>query len=83
MPRLGQLIASLRGQMRPYAKLYQDDPAQRRLIQSEHYAMLKALGRHDQESIARIISEHISRPARLALGKLSEGQEMTADFSTS
>ena len=33
-------------------KLYQDDPAQRRLIQSEHYAMLKALGRHDQESIA-------------------------------
>lgn len=81
LPRLGELIASLRGQMRPYAKLYQDDPEQRRLIQSEHYAMLKALGKRDQESIARIIGEHISRPARVGLAKLSEGKEMAADFT--
>jgi DNA-binding GntR family transcriptional regulator len=83
LPRLGQMIASLRGQMRPYAKLYQDDPEQRRLIQSDHYAMLRALDKCDQESIARIIGEHISRPARVALAKLSEGKEMAADFSTS
>lgn len=81
LPRLGQLIANLRGQMRPYAKLYQEDPVQRRLIQSDHYAMVKALRAHDQDSIAQIIGEHISRPARLALSKLSEGNEMAADFS--
>jgi DNA-binding GntR family transcriptional regulator len=81
LPRLVELITSLRGQMRPYAKLYQDDPEQRRLVQLEHYALLKALGKRDQESIARIIGEHISRPARVALAKLSEGREMAADFS--
>lgn len=80
LPRLGQLIANLRGQMRPYAKLYQDDPEQRRLIQSDHYAMAKALRAHDEDGIAQIIGEHISRPARLALSKLSEGKEMAADF---
>lgn len=80
LSRLAQLIASLRGQMRPYAKLYQNDQEQRRLVQSDHYAMLKALGKRDQEGISRIIGEHISRPARLSLAKLSEGKEMATDF---
>jgi DNA-binding GntR family transcriptional regulator len=81
LPCLGQMIASLRGQMRPYAKLYQNDPEQRRLIQADHYAMLKALDERDQQRIAQIIGEHISRPARVALTKFSEGKEMAADFS--
>lgn len=81
MPRLCQMVASLRGQMRPYAKLYQDDTVQRRIVQSEHYAVLKALRKHDRDEIGRIIREHISRPARLALAKLSADKEMVADFS--
>ncbi|MCC6890269.1 MAG: GntR family transcriptional regulator [Hyphomicrobiales bacterium] len=81
LPRLCQLIAGLRGQMRPYAKLYQDDPEQRRRIQFDHYALLTALRRHDAQKIAKIVGEHISRPARLALAKLSEGPELAADFT--
>lgn len=81
MPRLCQMIAGLRGQMRPYAKLYQDDPEQRHAIQSDHRAMVRALRKHDREKIADIIREHISRPARLALAKLSADKELVADFS--
>jgi DNA-binding GntR family transcriptional regulator len=67
--------------MRPYAKLYSDDPEQVRHVQAEHYTLLKALRKRDEASIKRILHEHLSRPARLALSKLGAPEEMTADFS--
>jgi DNA-binding GntR family transcriptional regulator len=81
LPRLSQMIIGLRGQMRPYAKLYSDDPEQVRHVQAEHYTLLKALRKRDEASIKRILHEHLSRPARLALSKLGAAEEMTADFS--
>jgi DNA-binding GntR family transcriptional regulator len=81
LPRLSQMIIGLRGQMRPYAKLYSDDPEQVRHVQAEHYTLLKALRTRDEASIKRILHEHLSRPARLALSKLGAAEEMTADFS--
>lgn len=82
MPRLSQMIAGLRGQMRPYAKLYNDDPEQVMNVQTEHYALLKALRNRDDASIRRIMQEHLARPARLALGKLTAAREITSDFVT-
>jgi DNA-binding GntR family transcriptional regulator len=81
LPRLSQMIIGLRGQMRPYAKLYNDDPEQVRHVQAEHYALLKALRKRDGTSIYRILHEHLSRPARLALSKLGAAKEMTSDFA--
>ncbi len=40
LPRLSQMIAGLRGQMRPYARLYDEDPEQVRNVQTEHYALV-------------------------------------------
>lgn len=81
LPRLTQMVAGLRGQMRPYSKLYHDDPDQVSKVQMEHYALLKAIRKRDKEKIAQIIREHLSRPARLALAKLGTSKEMVADFS--
>jgi DNA-binding GntR family transcriptional regulator len=81
LPRLSQMIIGLRGQMRPYAKFYSDDPEQVRHVQAEHYALLKALLKRDEASIRRIFHEHLSRPARLALSKMGAAKEMTADFA--
>ena len=81
LPRLSQMIIGLRGQMRPYAKLYNEDPEQVRHVQAEHYTLLKALRKRDGASINRILHEHLSRPARLALSKLGAAKEMTSDFA--
>jgi len=80
LPRLSQMIAGLRGQMRPYAKLYHDDPEQARHVQAEHYALLKAIEKRDKEKLVHIIREHLARPARLALAKLEAPKEMVLDF---
>lgn len=80
LPHLTRMIVGLRGQMRPYAKLYNDDPEQVKHVQAEHYALLQALRKRDKGSIKRIIQEHLARPARLALGKLGAATELIADF---
>lgn len=80
LPHLTRMIVSLRGQMRPYAKLYSDDPEQVKHVQEEHYALLQALRKRNDASIKRIIHEHLARPARLALGKLGAAPEIIADF---
>lgn len=82
LPRLAQMIVGLRGQMRPYAKLYHDEPEQVRNVQVEHYALLKAIRKRDKEKIAQIIREHLSRPARLALAKMGSAKETISDFSS-
>jgi DNA-binding GntR family transcriptional regulator len=82
LPRLSQMIAGLRGQMRPYAKLYHDDPEQVRKVQAEHYALLKAIKKRDHAKIVQIMREHLSRPARLALAKMGTSNEMIFDFSS-
>ncbi len=81
LPRLTQTIVGLRGQMRPYAKLYNADPEQVRHVQAEHHAILKALRDRDDASIRRIMHEHLARPARLALGKLGAPPELMSDFA--
>lgn len=81
LPRLSQMIAGLRGQMRPYAKLYHDEPEQTQHVQAEHYELLKALKKRDKEKIAQIIHEHMARPARLALAKLGAPKETAFDTS--
>ena len=81
LPRLTQTIVGLRGQMRPYAKLYNDDPDQVKHVQKEHYAVLQALRKRDYADIKSIIHEHLSRPARLALSKLGGPPELMNDFA--
>jgi DNA-binding GntR family transcriptional regulator len=81
LPHLTRMIVGLRGQMRPYAKLYNDDPEQVKHVQAEHYALLQALRKRDEASIKRIIHEHLARPARLALGKLGAPAEIITNFS--
>jgi len=81
LPRLTQMIVGLRGQMRPYARLYNEDPDQVKHVQKEHYDIVQALRRRDYDKIKSIIREHLSRPARLALSKLGASAELTADFS--
>lgn len=80
LPRLSQMIAGLRGQMRPYAKLYHNDPDQSRHVQAEHYALLKAIKKRDKNKIAQIIHEHLARPARLALAKMGAAKEIAFDI---
>lgn len=82
-PRLTKMIVGLRGQMRPYARLYVDNPSQIKHVQVEHYALLKAVRKRDYAGIQRIIHEHLARPARLALNKLGGRPEMVSNFARS
>lgn len=82
LPRLAELVTGLRGQMRPYAHLYTDDPSQIRHVQVEHYAILKALRTRNIEQVKSIIYEHLARPARIALAKLGATPEMLERFQT-
>lgn len=75
LPRLIHLVSVLRGQMRPYAKLYLGNAEHLAAAQSEHYALLAALRAGDTDSIERIVEDHLSRPARLAIEAFEKGAE--------
>jgi len=70
LPRLTQYIEVLRGQMRPYAKLYLSDPKHVRMAQEEHYVMIEAARRHDPQAVRPALVEHLRRPAHMALKAL-------------
>lgn len=70
LPRLMQNVEVLRGQMRPYAKLYLSDPKHVTMAQEEHYRMLKAARRRDPAAIRPDLVEHLRRPAHMALKAL-------------
>lgn len=67
MPRLFQLIAVLRGQMRPYSKTYLDDPTHVSQAQAEHYQLIRAMRERDETKIRTIIRDHLRRPTQLAV----------------
>jgi DNA-binding GntR family transcriptional regulator len=70
LPRLAQYAGVLRGQMRPYAKLYLSDPKHVQMAQVEHYAMIAAARQHDPHAIRPALVEHLRRPAHMALAAL-------------
>lgn len=74
MPRLFQLIAVLRGQMRPYSKTYLNDPAHVSQAQAEHYQLLRAMRERDDTQIRTIIRDHLRRPTQLAIIALGKAR---------
>jgi DNA-binding GntR family transcriptional regulator len=70
LPRLAQYAGVLRGQMRPYAKLYLSDPRHVETAQVEHYAMIAAARQRDPHAIRPALVEHLRRPAHMALAAL-------------
>lgn len=70
LPRLTQYAGVLRGQMRPYSKLYLSDPKHVQMAQAEHYAMIAAARRRDPHAIRPAMVEHLQRPAHMALAAL-------------
>jgi DNA-binding GntR family transcriptional regulator len=67
LPRLFQLIAVLRGQMRPYSKTYLHDLMHVAQAQAEHYQLLRAMRERDETRIRTIIRDHLRRPTQLAI----------------
>lgn len=80
LPRLNHLVATLRGQMRPYSQLYLRDAGHIVEAQAEHHALVKALGRRDSAEIERIIREHLIRPARIAMAAMGGDADHAVDF---
>ena len=80
MPRLFQLIAVLRGQMRPYSKTYLDDPAHVSQAQAEHYQLLRAMRERDDTKIRTIIRDHVRRPTQLAIIALGKAGPAQIDY---
>lgn len=70
LPRLIQYVAVLRGQMRPYGKLYLSDPKHVAMAQSEHYCMVAAARARDPNAIRPALVGHLRRPAHMALSAL-------------
>lgn len=70
LPRLTQHVEVLRGQMRPYAKLYLSDPKHVAMAQAEHYRMVEAARARDPHAIRPALVEHLRRPAHMALSAL-------------
>jgi len=70
LPRLTQYVEVLRGQMRPYSKIYLSDPKHVRMAQAEHYQMIAAARKHDPFAIRGALVEHLRRPAHMALKAL-------------
>ena len=52
-PRLAQYLRVLRGQMRPYSKVYLSDKRHVEQAQSEHYAMVEAARKRDTEALRK------------------------------
>jgi DNA-binding GntR family transcriptional regulator len=80
MPRLFQLIAVLRGQMRPYSKTYLNDPAHVFQAQAEHYQLLRAMREGDESKIRTIIRDHLRRPTQLAIMALGQAGPAEIDY---
>lgn len=70
LPRLIQYVEVLRGQMRPYAKLYLSDPKHVEMAQAEHYRMIAAARARDPNAIRPALVGHLRRPAHMALAAL-------------
>jgi len=70
LPRLTQQLDVLRGQMRPYGKLYLSDPKHVAMAQAEHYRMVEAARARDPDAIRPALVEHLRRPAHMALSAL-------------
>jgi DNA-binding GntR family transcriptional regulator len=70
LPRLIQNVGVLRGQMRPYGKLYLSDPKHVEMAQAEHYRMVAAARARDPNAIRPALVEHLRRPAHMALAAL-------------
>jgi len=70
LPRLIQYVEVLRGQMRPYAKLYLSDAKHVETAQAEHYRMVAAARARDPQAIRPALVEHLRRPAHKALSAL-------------
>ncbi len=70
LPRLVQLVEVLRGQMRPYSKLYLSNPSHLKKAESEHNQMVDLLEAGDAKKLRLLIKQHLGRPARMALDAL-------------
>jgi DNA-binding GntR family transcriptional regulator len=82
LPRLMQYVDILRGQMRGYARLYLSDPKHVELAQAEHYAIVEAARTGDMDALRRLLTEHLRRPAHIALTALgfTEIDQFDRDF---
>jgi DNA-binding GntR family transcriptional regulator len=64
-PRIVQLAGMLRGQMRPYTKLYASSPTHMSLAQEEHKLMLACMRSRDEAGIRKIVQRHLARPVEV------------------
>lgn len=82
LPRLAQYVDVLRGQMRPYGRLYLSDLKHVELAQAEHYTLIAAARKRDMETIRWTIVEHLRRPAHIALTALgfTDLKQFDSDF---
>jgi DNA-binding GntR family transcriptional regulator len=72
LPRLVQLIDTLRGQMQAYSKIYLTNMTHLELAHQEHCSMVQFLEQHDVHGITKIMYEHLARPARMAIAVIGE-----------
>jgi DNA-binding GntR family transcriptional regulator len=72
LPRLARYLDVLRGQMRPYSKVYLSDVRHLAQAKVEHYAILDAAIARDTEKLRELVRAHLKRPARLALASFGE-----------
>lgn len=79
LPRLRQIIDMLRLQMQPYSRLYLHDREHLKAAQREHHLMVECLRRHDTETIADIVRDHLARPARLAMSAVEKPAATAAE----
>jgi DNA-binding GntR family transcriptional regulator len=74
LPRLAQYLDVLRGQMRPYSKVYLSNARHLAQAQIEHKSILDAALARDTEKLRQLVREHLKRPARLALASFGESE---------
>jgi len=79
LPRVGQLIDILRGQMRRYSMTFLSVRAHLTQAQAEHYALLEASKNQDFEKIKAIMREHLARPTQIALHTLGFTNNVSED----
>jgi DNA-binding GntR family transcriptional regulator len=79
LPRLIQLVGNLRGQMRPYSKIYLRNRDHVGQAQKEHRAMVECLRKHNPEKMARLIGTHLERPARMAMAAFEPTSSIGSD----
>jgi DNA-binding GntR family transcriptional regulator len=72
LPRLARYLDVLRGQMRPYSKVYLSDARHLAQAKIEHNAILDAALARDTDTLRDLVRTHLKRPARLALASFGE-----------